>query len=40
MCDLKHIGADGIFRGHAQRHYDFRSGNSIWNLINILAIFP
>src|SRR3990167_4427241 len=26
MCDLKHIGADGIFRGHAQRHYDFRSG--------------
>lgn len=26
MCDLKTIGADGIFRGHAQRHYDFRSG--------------
>ncbi|MCX7125607.1 MAG: transposase [Gammaproteobacteria bacterium] len=26
MCDLKHIDADGIFRGHAQRHYDFRSG--------------
>lgn len=26
MCDLKNIGADGIFRGHAQRHYDFRSG--------------
>lgn len=26
MCDLKYIGADGIFRGHAQRHYDFRSG--------------
>lgn len=26
LCDLKDIGADGIFRGHAQRHYDFRSG--------------
>jgi hypothetical protein len=26
MCDLKRIGADGIFRGFAQRHYDFRSG--------------
>ena len=26
MCDLKQIGADGIFRGHAQRQYDFRSG--------------
>lgn len=26
MCDLKRIGADGIFRGHAQRHYDFRTG--------------
>lgn len=26
MCDLKNIGADGIFKGHAQRHYDFRSG--------------
>ena len=20
------MGADGIFRGHAQRHYDFRTG--------------
>lgn len=29
MCDLKHIGADGIFRGHAQRHYDFRSGDRL-----------
>ena len=29
MCDLKHIGADGIFRGHAQRHYDFRSGSRL-----------
>lgn len=29
MCDLKHIGADGIFRGHAQRHYDFRSGTRL-----------
>jgi len=26
MCDLKDIGADGLFRGQAQRHYDFRSG--------------
>ena len=26
LYDLKHIGADGIFRGQAQRHYDFRSG--------------
>ena len=26
MCDLKNVGADGIFRGHAQRHYDFRTG--------------
>jgi hypothetical protein len=26
MCDLKRIGADGIFRGHSQRHYDFRAG--------------
>ncbi len=26
MCDLKRIGADGIFRGHAQRYYDFRTG--------------
>jgi len=28
MCDLKRIGADGIFRGHYQRKYDFRTG--IW----------
>jgi len=26
MCDLKRIGADGIFRGHYQRKYDFRTG--------------
>jgi len=26
MCNLKQIGADGIFRGQAQRHYDFRTG--------------
>lgn len=26
MCELKNIGADGIFRGFAQRHYDFRAG--------------
>ena len=26
MADLKNIGADGIFRGQAQRHYDFRTG--------------
>jgi hypothetical protein len=26
LHDLKSIGADGIFRGFAQRHYDFRSG--------------
>lgn len=26
MCDLKRRGADGIFRGHSQRHYDFRAG--------------
>jgi hypothetical protein len=26
MCDLKRIGADGIFRGQSQRHYDFRTG--------------
>ena len=25
-ADLKNIGADGIFRGQAQRHYDFRTG--------------
>ena len=26
MADLKRIGADGIFRGQSQRHYDFRKG--------------
>ncbi len=26
MADLNKIGADGIFRGQGQRHYDFRSG--------------
>lgn len=26
MCDLKKVGADGIFRGASQRCYDFRSG--------------
>jgi len=26
MCDLKRISADGIFRGHSQRNYDFRTG--------------
>ena len=26
MCDLKRMGADGIFRGHSQRNYDFRTG--------------
>ena len=29
MCDLKRIGADGIFRGHSQRHYDFRTGTRL-----------
>ena len=26
MADLKKVGADGIFRGQGQRHYDFRTG--------------
>ncbi len=26
ICDLKAVGADGIFRGQVQRHYDFRTG--------------
>jgi hypothetical protein len=26
MSDLKTIGADGIFQGQSQRHYDFRKG--------------
>ena len=27
IYDLKNtVGTDGIFRGHAQRHYDFRTG--------------
>lgn len=26
MADLKNVGADGIFRGQSQRHYDFRTG--------------
>jgi len=29
MADLKNIGADGIFRGQAQRHYDFRTGDRL-----------
>src|SRR5436853_1875353 len=29
MADLKKIGADGIFRGQGQRHYDFRSGKRL-----------
>ncbi len=29
MADLKNIGADGIFRGQAQRHDDFRTGERI-----------
>lgn len=29
MADLKMKGADGIFRGQSQRHYDFRSGNKL-----------
>lgn len=29
MADLKTIGADGIFRGQAQRHYDFRTGDRL-----------
>lgn len=29
MADLNKIGADGIFRGQGQRHYDFRSGERL-----------
>lgn len=29
MTDLNKIGADGIFRGQGQRHYDFRSGERL-----------
>ena len=29
LADLQNIGADGIFRGQAQRHYDFRKGDRI-----------
>lgn len=29
MADLKNIGADGIFRGQSQRHYDFRAGERL-----------
>ena len=29
LCDLKHVGADGLFRGQAQRQYDFRTGEKL-----------
>jgi hypothetical protein len=29
MANLNKIGADGIFRGQAQRHYDFRTGERL-----------
>lgn len=29
MADLLKKGADGIFRGQSQRHYDFRTGNRL-----------
>ena len=29
IADLKNIGADGIFRGQAQRNYDFRTGEHL-----------
>lgn len=29
MADLKQRGADGIFPGQSQRHYDFRKGTSL-----------
>jgi len=29
MADLKKIGADGIFKGQSQRHYDFRKGTRL-----------
>lgn len=29
MADLNKIGADGIFRGQSQRHYDFRRGECL-----------
>ena len=29
MADLRNIGADGIFRGQAQRNYDFRTGERL-----------
>ena len=29
MADLRKTGADGIFRGQSQRHYDFRTGSSL-----------
>ena len=29
LADLQNIGADGIFRGQSQRHYDFRKGDSL-----------
>ena len=29
IADLQRRGADGVFQGHAQRHYDFRRGVSL-----------
>ena len=29
MAELKKIGADGIFKGQSQRHYDFRKGTRL-----------
>ena len=29
MADIQAIGADGIFRGQSQRHYDFRAGERL-----------
>lgn len=29
IADLQALGADGIFKGHAQRHYDFRKGEKL-----------
>lgn len=29
MAELQKIGADGIFRGQSQRHYDFRKGEQL-----------
>jgi hypothetical protein len=36
IADLQRRGADGIFHGQAQRHYDFRRGTSLGNKEHIV----